>query len=472
MDYPRKMPWCIVLFFGCFVGHEEAVERLASLSDLDGDGFSVAEGDCDDNDVTRFPNALEICDEKDNDCDGLVDEAEDTVGQEKLWAPDGDGDGFAGPIGGVMSCARPAPQTEGPFVGLNWVDQHGDCDDSDPVVSPISAELWENALIDNDCDGVVESAAHIAEEHVSQVGFWDDMIGLKQGPLAVGWSRARSELGVFNEDHSGHVSVHRRSLPISSVDGMDSSSQSLLVWSKSERIVVEYSLDDLMSDADLVPMKTIETQGSIYDAILLEVEDDGALITIPWAAIQEGPLLYLRSNYTEVSAADFDANSVMIEKIAADNGQSEGFLIVDTWRARHFSAEMSELDEFIWEHNGELTWIGTIQRNSTTYVVYQDGGSLVLVDGGSAVEFQMPEHSWLRAFPIPNVQAFVVEREHQLSALLVAVETLLDGNAEIPEVGFYSNLSDDLKTLNVRDGRIYFWDRFGERVMGSRLPSP
>ena len=179
-------------FFGCFVGHEEAVERLASLSDLDGDGFSVAEGDCDDNDVTRFPNALEIVMKKTTIVTSFVDEAEDTVGQEKLWAPDGDGDGFAGPIGGVMSCARPAPLKRRDHLwGLHWVDQHGDCDDSDPVVSPISAaRLWENALIDNDCDGVVESAAHIAEEHVSQVGFWDDMIGLKQGPLAVGWSRA------------------------------------------------------------------------------------------------------------------------------------------------------------------------------------------------------------------------------------------------------------------------------------------
>ena len=137
--------------------------------------------------------------------------------------------------------------------------------------------------------------------------------------------------------------------------------------------------------------------GSIYDAILLEVEDDGALITIPWAVIQEGPLLYLRSIYTEVSAADFDANSD--QGIAADNGQSEGFLIVDAWRAS-FSAEMSVSMNLSGSTTVSLTWIGTIQRNSTTYVVYQDGGSLVLVDGGSAVEFQMPGHSWLRAFPI------------------------------------------------------------------------
>ena len=36
-------------------------------NDLDGDGYSVAQGDCDDNNANVYPGALELCDQ-DNNC--------------------------------------------------------------------------------------------------------------------------------------------------------------------------------------------------------------------------------------------------------------------------------------------------------------------------------------------------------------------------------------------------------------------
>ncbi len=50
-------------------------------TDGDGDGYSVSCGDCDDNDNTIYTGAPELYDEKDNDCDGLIDE--DLVDKEK-----------------------------------------------------------------------------------------------------------------------------------------------------------------------------------------------------------------------------------------------------------------------------------------------------------------------------------------------------------------------------------------------------
>jgi hypothetical protein len=42
--------------------------------DTDGDGWTIEEGDCDDNNWWAFPGAEEYCDGVDNDCDGNTDE--------------------------------------------------------------------------------------------------------------------------------------------------------------------------------------------------------------------------------------------------------------------------------------------------------------------------------------------------------------------------------------------------------------
>ncbi|MGA1864637.1 MAG: MopE-related protein, partial [bacterium] len=82
--------------------------------DEDKDGFTTCDGDCDDSDPAVNPMAKEICDFRDNDCDGMIDEGFDA-----------DKDGFT-------TCG-------------------GDCDDFNPKINPKAKEICNG--IDDNCDG-------------------------------------------------------------------------------------------------------------------------------------------------------------------------------------------------------------------------------------------------------------------------------------------------------------------------------
>ena len=70
-------------------------------TDKDGDGWSFEE-DCDDDNVDTHPDAIEICDGVDNNCDGLIDEDVGTT-----WYLDSDSDGYGDPDASTVSCDMP-----------------------------------------------------------------------------------------------------------------------------------------------------------------------------------------------------------------------------------------------------------------------------------------------------------------------------------------------------------------------------
>jgi hypothetical protein len=104
--------------------------------DCDRDGVSVADGDCDDSDMTTYPGAPEICDLLDNDCDERFDEivilcydgAEETLG-------------FGQCSSGIKTCEQ---------------GQFGSCEDQTLPREETCDTSTSITQIDEDCDGVID----------------------------------------------------------------------------------------------------------------------------------------------------------------------------------------------------------------------------------------------------------------------------------------------------------------------------
>ena len=103
-------------------------------------GYVTDGSDCNDTQASIHPGATEICDDRDNDCDGTVDEEVTTT-----WYLDRDGDGYGDDSASTQSCALPSPYYSG---------EGGDCDDLKPSIHPGANEVCDG--VDQDCDGTVD----------------------------------------------------------------------------------------------------------------------------------------------------------------------------------------------------------------------------------------------------------------------------------------------------------------------------
>ena len=109
------------------------------FTDADGDSYSVS--DCDDTNAAVHPGATEVCNDVDDDCDGIVD---DEASGSAAWYADADRDGYGDPASYVYACSAPA----------EYANNNTDCDDTNAAIHPDATEVCNG--IDDDCDEVVD----------------------------------------------------------------------------------------------------------------------------------------------------------------------------------------------------------------------------------------------------------------------------------------------------------------------------
>lgn len=148
------------------VNEDTAIDAVTWYLDADGDGYGSTSStvacdppananyvendtDCDDVDPNIHPMALEICDDQDNDCDGLEDDLDPSVVNQPFWYLDNDLDGFGDGQTLVQICEAPS----------GYIADNTDCNDGDGNVHPNAQEECDG--VDNNCDLLIDDSTAI-----------------------------------------------------------------------------------------------------------------------------------------------------------------------------------------------------------------------------------------------------------------------------------------------------------------------
>ena len=236
-------------------------------TDDDGDGFTENEGDCNDNDSTIYPGAIEICgdgidqdcngsdltcpEDIDNDSDGYTEnegDCDDTDASVNPGAAEVCGDGIDQDCDGSdLTCPEEIDND-----GDGYTENEGDCDDSDTTIFPGAIEICGDGIdqdcngsdliciadIDNDGDGYTENegdcndsnatifpgAVEICGDGIDQDCNGGDLACLEIEGLTLTWTKPQDDRVVGYNIYCGKIGTEFKLTPYVTIDSADTTS--------------------------------------------------------------------------------------------------------------------------------------------------------------------------------------------------------------------------------------------------------
>ena len=170
---------------GTYLAAADEEPTLCTI-DADGDGFGStvppsgadAGTDCDDEDADINPDAPELCDGQDNDCDGLEDDEDElAAGEGTDTYLDADGDGYGTSAETANTCST---------VPSGYASVGGDCDDDYDHIYPGAPEICDGVITDCDQRGTGITVADVVP---------DELDPDNDGYLECNWTGAYPYLG-------------------------------------------------------------------------------------------------------------------------------------------------------------------------------------------------------------------------------------------------------------------------------------
>jgi hypothetical protein len=192
--------------------------------DGDADGFTESQGDCDDGDPFAYPNAVEICDEVDNNCDTFIDEGidctpdcagvpggaleldecgacgGDNADQDECGVCFGDNSTCTDECGVVNGDNSTCADCAGVPNGAAYPDECGTCDDDPSNDCVVDTDTDIDTDTDGDTDGDTDVAAddivmitEIADPNNNASARYVELYnpGLTDIDLGTGWELVR-----------------------------------------------------------------------------------------------------------------------------------------------------------------------------------------------------------------------------------------------------------------------------------------